>query len=194
MGESLTPAERKEELLAQYRAHVRQGGRLIFAGHSLGGGIAQAFAAELPFHQVGCVVFNSPGLLFSQHPFRVDPATLLSRCIHVNSENDAVSMIDPARAMVQTVHCQGSYLGCHGIPAMICELWRSCRGPGWPLFCALHQSDLSSLYASAAEAHGVDPWNGRQGFGLLQLFTLLYLLFLLGARWYLTPMAAAPPD
>ncbi len=117
-----------------------------FVGHSLGGGIAQALAVKLNVnhYSVEAVSFNSPGLSFGQKLYQMDHDDLIAITTNINAMGDSVSTVDPNKAAVHTLRCNGgSYFGsldCHDITKVLCELWVYCsrdkeQAPQVPLFC-----------------------------------------------------------
>jgi len=103
--------------------------KLVFTGHSLGGGIAQIVAAQL---RQPAVVFSPPGMVYSAYKFDVDVQIAHRNTFVVMPDLDVVPRVDLQAGIVQHVDCRdknGSSplpTECHSLQKTTCELWRVC--------------------------------------------------------------------
>ena len=81
---------------------LAQGRAVYLVGHSLGGAIAQALAAQFDSPLVRAVAFNSPGLPWTQAIFGIEQRRLVAKSINVNAQQDVVSLVDPPVASIYT--------------------------------------------------------------------------------------------
>eukprot|EP01083_Nonionella_stella_P129437 392768_1 len=115
---------------------------LYFVGHSLGGAVSQAVAAQLyhAFHagyienpvlshnlDLRSLSFGSPGMTFNSRKFSVDLDDLYATATVLKVSHDAISNVDVPAGFVQNVECsESTFYRCHKRSNIICELGRQC--------------------------------------------------------------------
>lgn len=119
--------------------------KLVFTGHSLGGGFAQVMAARTG---TSALVFSAPGMAFSATRFGVYRDVLetsggftdeirgmqvtMRDITNVIPQFDVVPRVDMQAGLVQPIACRdsngtfGEPVACHSILRSSCEIWRVC--------------------------------------------------------------------
>jgi len=125
---------------------------IVLTGHSLGGGIAEAVAAQM---LMSAVVFSAPGAHFGRSNFRTNMERQYRNIVGIMPDNDPVPRVDTHDDMLQHIECRDrdgqprSY--CHGMATTLCELWRSCgdfRRRNFGQYCSaqVRDSDLGAYF------------------------------------------------
>lgn len=123
-----------EILYAQVKEAVKKsrhdGRKLMFTGHSLGGGLAQQIGGA---EAIDTVVFSPVGHLYSQGRSGLSglkETPIESNVVSVMPFGDMTSLIDAQRSLEQYIQCTTFNPGaCHSLTRTACELFRQCGDP-----------------------------------------------------------------
>jgi len=135
---------------------------LYIVGHSLGGGISQAVAAQLYYLNeqiaegalkrnvdIKSLALAAPGMVYGSKKFDFDLESLYMTSIVVRPEHDVVSTVDEHGGLQQKIQCSGSsFAECHLMGGILCELREH---------CPKDSAKSPELYSAFCEDTGV-PW------------------------------------
>eukprot|EP01083_Nonionella_stella_P082022 226316_1 len=147
---------------------------LYFVGHSLGGSIGAAVAAQIfgVFHdsnyfadnewirnlQIKSFALSAPGMTYSSRKFNVNLRDLYSTQTTIKPRHDLIAAIDKPTGLVQSIECRwgSTFAACHQIHISIHELIRS----GCNLYHSHNPSMFKAMYSDVTQyGSSIGAWN-----------------------------------